>query len=163
MVRRGAAAGCVSPSPAGWRGVGPGARASLVPLDSSFGSWARDQGNPRPRPVPGSSFLRGPLPALPPERWAPLPEELRGPSPAPGLRSRGGGPRARRTGLSIPLSTPVCPWVWRLRGMEPGDWPGRGARKEKRSFWVLQEIAVTTLFPGLWVGKGKNRTLKMGT
>ena len=38
--------------------------------------------------------------------------------------------------------------------MERGDWPGKGARKEKRSFRFCK-IAVTTFYPGCGWGKGR--------
>lgn len=50
----GAAAGCVHPGSAGWRGVGPGATASLVPRASPSGSRAGARGREAPgeRPPP---------------------------------------------------------------------------------------------------------------
>lgn len=153
------AAGCCrrlsvldSPASEGW-GPEPGPRRS--PGFSLLGLGRGRGPQFQPATLPAASSAR-PLPALPPLRWAVPPRECQGRS------SQGWSPGPTHPAL-LSLRVPFCQSVWGPRGRARGlDWPGRGARKEKRSWQVLQDRC-DNILPRVWVGKGKNRTLKMGT
>lgn len=150
MERQGAAAGCVSPGRAGWRGVGPAVRASLIPRAAPSGSRAAARG---PQ-TPGSGFLR----ATPP-----------GPSPtAVGSAARGAagtgaspGPAVAWGWSSSPAQpTLLCPVPFPARRFgDQGEWSagtGRAKEREKRSAPCrFCKIAVTTFYPGCGRGKGR--------
>lgn len=153
MVRRGAAAGCQSQTRRPARG---GARSQGLagPLVSPSQDWGGGAG-PRFNPQPSLQ-----LPPRDPSRPFPHCGGQCRPESARDGRLRG-GPRARPIRLCFPS---VSLFASRCGdpGAELGDWPGRGARKEKRSWQVLQDRC-DNILPRVWVGKGKNRTLKMGT
>lgn len=144
MVRRAAAAGL--------QGVGPAASASLVP-------WLHPRGT-------GTGAGAGARGREPPR------ERLRSRDPFQRFRPRGGQRRPRRSRwerspprgpqssgvVALPnpahlasfpaLRAASCPWGLGSQGRERGDQPGRGARKEKRSLWVLQDCCDNTA-PGV--------------
>lgn len=128
MGWRGTAAGGVSPSHAGLQGVGPAARAALLPSLHPLGSGrGREAGKPAewlsprdPRPFPlsgGSAGRREAGTVAPPGRW-----------------SRWGWLMILEHPAPLSLRAPSCPGYHRTKGFERVDWLGSEARKEKRSF-----------------------------
>lgn len=110
--------------------------------------------------LPRSSFLLRPLPALPPLRWAAPPEEVGT------VASRGAAVAVEVVAVPDPPGflfspRPILPAGSGTEGMSAGT--GLAQKREKRSAPCrFCKIAVTTL-PRVWVGKGKDRSLKMGT
>lgn len=157
VLRQGGAAGRVSLSRAVLPGVGPGARASLVAWLHPLGP-GRGRGAEKPL---GSGLLRATPPSPSPIAVGSAAQGDVGPVAPPGPAVRSGGLRPRAPGSPLP-PCPFLPVDLGTEWIERGD--SLAEEREKRSTPCrFCKIAVTTLCPGVWVGKGKNQTLKMGT
>lgn len=150
MGWRGTAAGGVNPSHAGLQGVGPAARAALLPSLHLLGSGrGREAGKPAewlsprdPRPFPPSGVSAG-------RRCGH--SRTPGPVVAAGVADDPGAP-----GAPFP-SRPFLPGVSEDQGVRAWGLAWQWSEKREALLLGFCKIAVTTQ-PGVWVGKGKNRT-----
>lgn len=142
MVRQGAVAGGVSPSPAVWRGVGPGEAGP--PLSPGFTSGTRARG----RGTPGSGFLRAAPPGPSPTAVGSAAQGDAGTVTSPGRADAVGVVAEPVAPGSAFLPHPSCRRVWASSaGTRPAE------ERERRSApGRFCKIAVTTL-PRVWVGE----------